>query len=361
MRSSRHSLIVHAAPFIALAAGFAALLAVSSLHAQVPAGPACVPPPGGVVNHPPVANDDQAATYGTVAVIIKVLANDTDPDGNTLTVTSVTQPARGGTVTLNADSTVTFKPAAGFSGVATFTYIVKDGFGGMASAMVSVNVSTLVLALSFDEGIGTVAADASGLHNDGTLLNGAAWTAAGRYGGAVAFDGINDMVRVANAGSLNPAQVTVEAWVRPAASMAGTGWRNILLKQLSTSGSEGLTYALYANSGTDGGPGAYIRPSGFASDQHASVAAGLSADWHHIATTYDLKALRLYVDGVLVATVAASTSLRTSTLPLFIGGNALWGEYFKGTIDDLRVYNRALSALEIQVDKATPIVAIENH
>jgi Concanavalin A-like lectin/glucanases superfamily/Bacterial Ig domain len=350
-----------AAALMLIAAGIAALLAIASLHAQVPAGPACVPPPGGLVNHPPVATDDQATTYGSVSVIIKVLANDTDPDGHPLTVATVTQPARGGTVTINADQTLTFKPAAGFSGVATFTYVVKDGFGGMASATVTVNVTTLVLALSFDDGIGTVAADASGFHNDGTLLNGAAWTAAGKYGGAVAFDGLNDMIRVANAGSLNPAQMTIEAWVRPAAVMTGTGWRNIFLKQLSSASSDGLTYALYANSGTDGGPGAYIRPSGFASDQHASVAAGLTADWHHLAATYDLKALRLYVDGALVATRAASTALRTSTLPAFIGGNPLWGEYFKGTIDDLRVYNRALSDLEIQVDKATPIAAIENH
>jgi Concanavalin A-like lectin/glucanases superfamily/Bacterial Ig domain len=357
MVRSHRSFVRQAAALIPVAAGIAAVLAMSSLHAQVPAGPACVPAP--VVNRAPVAKDDFATTSGTTAVIIRVLANDSDPDGNPLTIASITQPAIGGTATVNADQTITFKPTAGFSGVATFTYVIKDGFGGIASATVSVHVATMVLALSFDDAVGLTASDLSGLHNDGTLLNGAAWTAVGKYGGAIQFDGVNDMVRVANAASLNGAQVTIEAWVRPAAAM--TGWRNILLKQLSVNSSEGLTYALYANSGTDGGPGTYVRPTGLSSDQVAASAAALTLDWHHLAATYDQKALRLYVDGVLVSSKPVSTALRTSTLPLYIGGNTLWGEYFKGTIDDVRVYNRAISDLEVRVDMFTPIVAIENQ
>ena len=83
-----------------------------------------------VANAPPVAVDDAAATPPATAVTIPVLANDSDPNGDALTVTAVTQPAGGvatGVVTLNADGTVTFLPDPTFRGIATFTYTVSDG------------------------------------------------------------------------------------------------------------------------------------------------------------------------------------------------------------------------------------------
>ena len=66
--------------------------------------------------------------------------------------------------------------------------------------------------------------------------------------------------------------------------------------------------------------------------------------WAHVAATYDGATLRLYVDGTLVASVAATGAIATSTGALRIGGNTLWGEYFQGLIDEVRVYNRALTA-----------------
>jgi concanavalin A-like lectin/glucanase superfamily protein/Big-like domain-containing protein len=331
-----------------LVASVVALLAIASpLLAQVPTLPACVPG----VNHPPVAQPDSATTYGTTAVVIKVLANDSDPDGNALTIVKVTPPPSG-TVVLNADKTITYRPAAGFSGFVQFTYVISDGAGGLASGVVDVNVTSLVLALSFNEGTGSTAADSSGLGNKATL-SGAAWTPEGAFGGGMSFDGINDLLTVAPHGSLNASQVTVEAWVLP---VDPSGWRDVLLKQLSNNGAAGLTYALYANSDTDGGVGAYIRPSGMSSDQHvASVDRLPAGEWHHIAMTYSGTILRLYVDGIEVANRRANTALSTSSLPLFIGGNKLWGEFFKGTIDEVRVYNRALSEGEIVVDMFTPI------
>ena len=145
------------------------------------------------------------------------------------------------------------------------------------------------------------------------------------------FDGVNDILTVAPAGSLNAAQVTIEAWVLPATVK---GWQNVLLKQFTKNTSTGLTYALYANSGTDGGAGAYIRPTGMSSDQHAANVAPLSAnEWHHIAATYNGSFLRLYVDGFEVANRKVSTALSTSALPLTIGGNVL-GRVLQG--DDRR-------------------------
>jgi hypothetical protein len=77
--------------------------------------------------------------------------------------------------------------------------------------------------------------------------------------------------------------------------------------------------------------------------------------WTHVALTYDGAMLRLYVNGVQVASGAQAGSLQTPATPLRIGGNVPYGEYFEGLIDEVRVYNRALSATEIQTDLNTPV------
>ena len=93
------------------------------------------------VNDAPVAADDTASTNEDTAVVIDVLANDTDADtGDTLTVQSVTNPANG-TVADNGDGTVTYTPAANFHGTDTFTYTVSDGNGGTDTATVSITVN----------------------------------------------------------------------------------------------------------------------------------------------------------------------------------------------------------------------------
>jgi hypothetical protein len=72
--------------------------------------------------------------------------------------------------------------------------------------------------------------------------------------------------------------------------------------------------------------------------------------------TYDGSAIRLYVNAVLVASLAGVVgSMPNSTLPLDIGGNNVWSEWFIGRIDEVRLYNRALSLAELQTDMNTPI------
>lgn len=91
------------------------------------------------VNRPPVAVDDAVSTPAGSAVTINVLANDTDPDaGSSLSIANFTQPGTGGTVAAIAGG-LRFTPAAGFSGVTTFSYVVSDG-ALTASATVTVTV-----------------------------------------------------------------------------------------------------------------------------------------------------------------------------------------------------------------------------
>ncbi|HLL76417.1 MAG TPA: S8 family serine peptidase [Pyrinomonadaceae bacterium] len=94
---------------------------------------------------PPTAANDTATTTERTAVNVNVLANDTDPDGDTLTVTSV-GPASNGTVVRNADGTLTYVPATGFVGVDTFVYTICAPEGCLTSsstAAVTVTVNKL--------------------------------------------------------------------------------------------------------------------------------------------------------------------------------------------------------------------------
>ena len=77
--------------------------------------------------------------------------------------------------------------------------------------------------------------------------------------------------------------------------------------------------------------------------------------WTHLAATYDGTTLRFFVNGVQVASNAIAGPLLTSTGVLRMGGNRIWREFFTGRIDEVRLYNRALSVTEIQADMNGPI------
>ena len=91
------------------------------------------------VNDPPMANDDSTTTQEDTPVTIDVLSNDIDVDGDTLTVTTVTQ-GRNGSVTINPDNTLSYNPNADFYGTDAFTYTVSDGTSDItATVKVTVN------------------------------------------------------------------------------------------------------------------------------------------------------------------------------------------------------------------------------
>ena len=93
------------------------------------------------LNGPPVAaNDAVTVNFESSANVIDVLANDSDPDNDTLTITSVSTPGNG-TASLTTGG-ISYSPAAGFSGTDSFTYTISDGNGGSATATVTVTVNT---------------------------------------------------------------------------------------------------------------------------------------------------------------------------------------------------------------------------
>jgi hypothetical protein len=261
-----------------------------------------------------------------------------------------------GTVTNASSSTVpagqviSQNPAGGSSAVA----------GSAVSFVVSLGPAPapaggLVLALGFNEASGTTALDSSGSGLNGTIRE--AVRVPGKFGGALSFDGVNDWVTVLDT-TASPLDLTtgmtIEAWVNPAAM---SGWETAVLKER---GVGLLSYALYANDGAPlaGGvaaPAGYVRAGGV--DQPVRGTSPLpTGTWTHIATTYDGVNQNFYVNGVLVATRAQSGPMAVGNGALRIGGNASFtGEFFEGLIDEVRVYNRALTADEIVRDMNTPV------
>lgn len=201
-----------------------------------------------------------------------------------------------------------------------------------------------VAAFGFGDGSGTVARDSSGAARNGAV-SGATWTTAGKNGGALKFDGVNDWVTVADADALDLTTAwTLSAWVRPEST---TPWQTIALKEAGA----GMSYGLYARSDLAG-------PSVWTSTSWIYRPAALAqTTWTHVTATMSGGTLRFYVDGVLRETLTSAAAPVPSTGPLRIGGNAVWGEWFKGTIDDVRVYKRALSATEVAADVTTGVAA----
>jgi glucose/arabinose dehydrogenase/chitodextrinase len=216
-----------------------------------------------------------------------------------------------------------------------------------ASASLAQSAPVPVAAYSFNEGTGTTVADASGTGNGGTIGS-ATWTGAGKYGGALSFNGTNAKVTIADAPSLRlTSAMTLEAWVNPTA--IPNAWRDLLYK-----GDD--NYYLSASSTTSSRPAAGGIFSGSYGETFGTSALALNT-WTHLATTYDGATLRLWVNGVQVSSKAQTGTLKTSSNPLTIGGDSIYGQYFSGLIDEVRVYNVARTQAQIQSDMATAIGA----
>ena len=205
----------------------------------------------------------------------------------------------------------------------------------------------LVAAYGFEETSGATTTDGSGNGNTGTV-DGASRTTAGRFGGGLRFDGVDDQVSVLDDDTLDLTNaMTLEAWVRPTSALAG--WRTVALKEQTGD----LVYGLYAAS-SGYAPSGHVYVGG--DDKRVLAPGALAADaWSHLATTYDGTTLRLYVNGMQAAELALSGPLTPSNGLLRVGGNLVWNEWFAGTIDEVRVYDRALSASEVQSDMADPV------
>jgi hypothetical protein len=198
----------------------------------------------------------------------------------------------------------------------------------------------LVAYYSFDEGSGTTAYDASDNSNDGTLTNGVKYTE-GKKNGALEFDGSNDYVNCGSDSSLNIADaITMSVWVKPAVDMEASGGWFIVYKKDERATSSG--YGIWI---VDGQLGVWIN------NATRQYNASLSVDtWIYITGTYEDGSLKIYENGELKSTHTDVTgSISTNAIDLIIGKEGpSYANYFDGAIDEVRIYNRALSAEEVR-------------
>jgi hypothetical protein len=310
-----------------------------------------------------VVSDTQSPTVnitspagGTVAGTVNVNANAADNIG-VIGVQFLLNGANLGAEDVAAPYTVSWNTVAVGNGAYTLTARARDAAGNTTTStgvLVTVSNVNLVAAFGFNENTGTLAADNSGNNNNGTLTNGPTWSALGKFGAAVQFDGTDDYINILDANSLDlTTGMTIEAWVNPTNV---TGYKTVISKD---NGTNNQSYTLSANNNTSGAanqrPNTRIR-SGSTTTTITGTTKLILNTWAHLACTYDGTTLRYYQNGVQVATVAVTASMTVTANPLRIGGTtALAAQYFAGLIDEVRIYNRALTAVEIQADMITPI------
>ncbi|MHC4247839.1 MAG: protein kinase domain-containing protein [Planctomycetota bacterium] len=200
----------------------------------------------------------------------------------------------------------------------------------------------------FDEGRGTVARDSSGWGNHGKIMGGAKW-AEGRAGGAIEFDGRDDRVVIAR-----PVQddLTISMWMRT--SRDGAGGRGGAARRghwyYGTGLVDGEVDDIQDDFGASLVGGAFCFGTGNPDRTIASATTVDDGAWHHVAATRVRRtgALAVYVDGAREATGTGGTQSLVKPSRLTVACILNGKGYFAGAIDDVRVYDRALSGAEVK-------------
>jgi fibronectin type 3 domain-containing protein len=300
---------------------------------------------------PPTVSITAPAAGTTVSGFVTVAANATDNQS----VAGVQFKVDGqniGAEDITAPYSVSWDTRAQLSGSHTVTAVARDGAGNTTTSSpvaVTVNnssVSTAGLraAYAFDDGAGTSALDSSGNFNTATLL-GAGWTT-GNYGGAVSLSGASQEVDPPAFGTFYKTRFTFEAWVLKQTNKLDVGIVG------SWVGSQGGGAMLWIDHLT----GDYrLAMGGALSGYVDSGRTPTIGQWQFVAGTYDGTTARIYVDGVQAASGTFTGNLGNSNTWRIGAYGSPAGGFFDGKIDNVRIYDRALSAGEIQTDMASRI------
>ncbi len=234
---------------------------------------------------------------------------------------------------------VRFSPQSTGTKSATVTIVSNDPDEGTTTFAVrgSGVAQDLIAWWKFNESSGTTAFDSSGTGHDGTLTVPLAnWVANGHLEGAVHFTGeLNQSVTIPNQASLNPsAAISITVWIYP---FDWAGNRRFLQK-----GNGDNQYRFLAEGGALVWDIAGV----------GRLETGLPTinAWSHLAATYDGVAMRVFLNGVEIASQPASGAMPATGDPIYIGTKtpaSVAGDHFNGYLDDLRLFGRALSAGEI--------------
>jgi hypothetical protein len=189
-----------------------------------------------------------------------------------------------------------------------------------------------------------VVADGSGNGNTGAIA-GASW-ATGRFGSGLSFDGVNDRVDLPGLGTFYDQGFTYEAWVRKTGAKVDVA---LLGSWVAAQAGGPMLWVSHQT-----GQHTLTLASG-SSNYLGSGQAPAIGQWQHLAATFDGSTARYFLGGVQVASRAFSGNVGDSnTWRIGAYGPGPAG-FFDGVIDEVRIYNRALSAAEIQADMDTPV------
>ncbi len=191
----------------------------------------------------------------------------------------------------------------------------------------------------FDEGSGTTASDSSSYDNNGTLVNSPNWTT-GKIGGALDFNGSNNYVSMGAVLDMpERTGITLAAWVRI------DTFRNFatIIEKLVDNGN----YRFQVNG--DGTISFGLRNTANTYQEVVTTATLTTGQWYHIIATFDDNTTgKIYINGSLSKTKTDFSIIRGATASaLKVGYNGNNNVYFDGTIDEVRIYNRTLSASEV--------------
>jgi hypothetical protein len=253
------------------------------------------------------------------------------------------------------------------AGSHTITATITDEFGiSSTSAPVTFTAFAtndppgVVAWWKLDEGTGTNAFDSSGFTNTAFLTLGPLWTNNARINGGVVFDGTDDYLRVPDIATnldFNGKRFTVALWART------TRTTKQLLVEKQGAEADSFRFAIDRDDAVEGGFSVYSGSAWIDCSTNNRILT--NGQWHHLAVTHDRTNFVLYLDGKVDRIQAGIESYKDSTQPFNIGRSFIKsGWNFQGTLDDIRVYNRALSASEIAAlhwfGNRPPVVSITN-
>ena len=178
--------------------------------------------------------------------------------------------------------------------------------------------------------------------NHGTAYGGATTTSDAKYGRAGYFDGVDDYVKVPDSNSLDVTdEITIEAWVKPEGDFSDLSYPTIVRK----TGAYSLRYSH--------GNGSLVGLLWIGEDMVATYSLTNAWDttkWTHFIFVYDGEYLRLYRDGIEAVTPRPWTgSINVVANDLGIGANGEGNLHLRGFVDEVRIYNRAISPTEVQI------------
>jgi hypothetical protein len=209
---------------------------------------------------------------------------------------------------------------------------------------------SLVGYWNFNENSGSTAHDKSTYSNDGTLNNNPQWTN-GKFGNALEFDGVDDYVDCGSDPSLDITnEITIEVWINPATAQEVCGDGETGNYGVAGKAEEGISGTVWSWQLRYGSPDNCRLGFQFNGDPEGSrwvtVKQNLTpGEWYHIVGTFDGTDIKCYLNGALKDTNQIS-GIKSSNAKLFIAEEG-WHDYFHGLIDEVRIYNRALSPEEI--------------